>query len=216
MLTFKFFRRNQEPLILCLGAHPDDIEIGCGGTLLRLTEEMPKASFYWVVFSGDGKRQKEANDSAKAFLETPKVSKIIVKQFKDSYFPFIGDQIKGFFEELKRDISPDMIFTHYGNDAHQDHRLISSLTWNTFRDNFVLEYEIPKFDGDLVTPNLYVPLSDVLVKKKTNLILENFSSQQEKPWFTEDSFMSFLRIRGIECNSQSKYAEAFHCRKIVF
>jgi LmbE family N-acetylglucosaminyl deacetylase len=216
MFKVRFFGQNQAPKILCLGAHPDDIEIGCGGTILRIVEEVPNAHFYWVVFSGSEKRIKEAREAANVFLENAKSKEIVIHQFKESYFPFIGASIKDCFEKLKRQFYPDIVFTHNRNDAHQDHCMISSLTWNTFRDHFIMEYEIPKFDGDLTTPNLYVHLSEFQVRKKIDFILEKFVTQKEKPWFTEETFRSILRIRGIESNSPSKYSEAFHCRKIVF
>ncbi|HTY75593.1 MAG TPA: PIG-L deacetylase family protein [Candidatus Nanoarchaeia archaeon] len=211
----KLFASNNELKVLCLGAHPDDIEIGCGGTLLRIAKEVPKAQFYWVVFSGNSQRQKETIESAQIFLNNVTIKKVVVKDFRDSYFPFIGEQIKDYFEQIKQDFSPDIIFTHYRNDAHQDHRLISNLTWNTFRDHLLLEYEIPKFDGDLGTPNLYVNIDETLARRKTSLILENYPSQKEKSWFTAETFMSILRIRGIESNSPTQYAEGFYCRKLV-
>ena len=217
MLKVRFFEaKNQKLNILCLGAHPDDIEIGCGATILRLTREMPGAQFYWTVFSGNEKRGKEACDSANLFLKNVNAKKIDVQAFRESYFPFIGAKIKDYFEKLKNDFSPDLVFTHYTNDAHQDHRLISNLTWNTFRDHVILEYEIPKYDGDLGTPNLFVHLNESDVRRKIGYILSTFRTQEEKQWFTEETFKSILRIRGVESNSQSKYAEGFYCRKIVF
>jgi LmbE family N-acetylglucosaminyl deacetylase len=216
MRKVRFFEENQKLNILCLGAHPDDIEIGCGGTVLRLIEEVPKAQFYWAVFSGDEKRNKEACESANVFLKKVKAKKIEVQGFRESYFPFVGAKIKDYFERLKNEFSPDLVFTHYANDAHQDHRLISNLTWNTFRDHFILEYEVPKYDGDLGIPNLYVHLNESDVRRKTKYIFNIFRTQKEKQWFTEETFKSILRIRGVESNSPSKYAEAFYCRKIVF
>lgn len=215
MLKVRFHDGSQKLNILCLGAHPDDIEIGCGGIILRLIEEVPEAQFYWAVFSGDEKRGKEAWESAKIFLKKVKAKKIDVQNFRESYFPFVGAKIKDYFEKLKNEFSPDVVFTHYGNDAHQDHRLISNLTWNTFRDHFILEYEVPKYDGDLGTPNLYVHLNESDVKRKIKNICDIFKTQKEKQWFTEETFRSILRIRGIESNSPSKYAEAFYCHKIV-
>ena len=213
---FSFLNKNQEPKILCLGAHPDDIEIGCGGTILRILEEAPSAEFCWVVFSGNQKRREEAFQSAELFLRTIESKKIFVEEFRESYFPFIGDQIKDFFEKLKTDFSPDFVFTHYRGDAHQDHRLISELTWNTFRNHFILEYEIPKFEGDLATPNLYVNLDESHVRKKIDYVFEKFVTQREKLWFSKETFRSILRIRGVESNSPTNYSEAFHCRKIIF
>lgn len=215
MLKVRFFEENQKPNILCLGAHPDDIEIGCGGTILRLIEEVPKALFYWVVFSGGEIRGNEACESAKVFLEKVKAKKIDVQDFRESYFPFIGVKIKDYFEKLKNEYSPDIVFTHYANDAHQDHRLISSLTWNTFRDHFIIEYEVPKYDGDLGNPNLYVYLNESHVERKIGFLCKVFQTQKKKQWFDEETFRSILRIRGVESNSPSNYAEAFYCRKII-
>ena len=214
VLKVKVFSEIPKLKILCLGAHPDDIEIGCGGTILRVIKEAPDALFRWVVFSGNQQRREEATQSADLFLKEAKSKKTIVKEFKESYFPFIGDQIKDTFEELKNDFSPDLIFTHYSNDAHQDHRLISNLTWNTFRNNLIFEYEIPKYDGDLGNPNFYVYLSESQVALKTNNICRIFQTQRKKQWFDEETFRSILRLRGVESNSPSKFAEAFYCRKI--
>jgi LmbE family N-acetylglucosaminyl deacetylase len=216
MLKVRFFEGIQKPNILCLGAHPDDIEIGCGGTIQRIIEEVPEVQLYWVIFSGDQKRRKEACDSANLFLKEVKTKKIGVLTFRQSYFPFVGAEIKDYFEKLKQEFSPNIIFTHYGNDAHQDHQVISALTWNTFRDHFILEYEVPKYDGDLGTPNLYVHLNKSHVERKTKYLCDVFQSQKNKQWFDEETFKSILRIRGLESNSPSKYAEAFYSRKIVF
>jgi LmbE family N-acetylglucosaminyl deacetylase len=215
MLKFKFSEKGSEINVLCLGAHSDDIEIGCGGTILKLIDEVDGIKFNWVVFSGDEKRRKETQKSAETLLSKKNLKKLEIKNFRESYFPFNGTYIKEYFEELKAALSPDIIFTHYRNDAHQDHRLISDLTWNTFRDSLILEYEVPKYDGDLGIPNLFVHLDDVIVKKKIDHILDVFITQTGKRWFSEEIFRSILRIRGIESNSPSKYAEAFHCRKIV-
>jgi len=215
MLNVKVFGVIPEPKILCLGAHPDDIEIGCGGTILRIIKEEPEAQFRWVVFSGDKKRREEAYQGADFFLQSAKSKKIDIEHFRDSYFPFIGGRIKDFFEKLKTEFSPDLIFTHYSIDAHQDHRLISNLTWNTFRDQFILEYEIPKYEGDFGNPNLHVCLTEFQVKQKTSHICSIFQTQKEKPWFDEEVFRAILRLRGVECNSPSRFAEAFYCPKIV-
>jgi LmbE family N-acetylglucosaminyl deacetylase len=216
MLKFRLFSQVQDPKILCLGAHPDDIEIGCGGTILRILKEAPEAQFRWTVFSGNQKRREEANQSADILLKEVKSKKIVFEQFKESYFPFNGAQIKDTFEKIKTEFSPDLIFTHYSKDAHQDHRLISELTWNTFRDNLILEYEIPKYEGDLGNPNLHVCLSESDVETKTSHILSIFQTQKTKSWFDEETFRSILRLRGVECNSPSRFAEAFYCNKIVF
>lgn len=213
MLKASFECLDKNLRVLCLGAHPDDIEIGCGGTLLKLAEEKPDAEFFWVVFSGNEQRRQEAVDSANSFVNC---KKMVVKDFRESFFPYCAVEIKDFFEELKREFSPDLVFTHFGKDFHQDHQLISNLTWNTFRNHLIFEYEIPKYDGDLVTPNVYVGLPEGVVNKKISHLMDSFKSQSDKFWFTEETFRSLLRIRGIECNSPSGYAEGFHCRKILF
>ena len=200
---------------MCLGAHPDDIEIGAGGAIQRIIDEIPETDFYWVVFSGNAKRSREAQMSANLLLKNSKANKILIQDFKESYFPFIGSEIKDVFEKLKKDFCPDIIFTHRRGDAHQDHRLISHLTWNTFRDHLILEYEIVKYDGDLKTPTFYVQLSKETVQKKISHIYAFFKTQSAKPWFSDETFRAIMKIRGVESNSPSGYAEAFHCRKIV-
>jgi len=201
--------------ILCLGAHSDDIEIGCGGTVLRILEENPDAEVLWVVMGASGQRADEATASAKSFLARARQKEVIVKEFRDGFFPYIGAEIKGFFEELKRRCAPDLILTHCRNDLHQDHRLVSELTWNTFRNHLILEYEILKYDGDLGTPNVFVPLTESLARRKVGILLDSFRSQLKKNWFTEDAFLAILRLRGLECNAPEKYAEAYHARKLV-
>ena len=214
MLKFKL--NEAEPIhILCLGAHSDDIEIGCGGTILKLIETYPNIICNWVVFSSNSQREGEAYESASRFLKNAKEKNIIIKHFRDGFFPFTGIEIKEYFEELKQDFQPDIVFTHYRNDSHQDHRLISDLTWNTFRNHLILEYEIPKYDGDLGSPNFFVQLDELICHEKINYIIDSFKSQKGKQWFTEDTFLSILRIRGIESNAPNKYAEAFYCRKVV-
>lgn len=201
--------------ILCLGAHSDDIEIGCGGTILRLLEAYPEADVRWVVFSATKQRRREAQKSAKAFLKVAKKSTVVLKSFRESFFPSREEGIKDFFESIKSSFAPDVVFTHYRHDLHQDHRVISQLTWNTFRNHLVLEYEIPKYDGDLGVPNTFVPLDGDVCQTKVRYLLTHFESQQGRQWFTEDLFLSLLRLRGMECNSSSRYAEAFYSRKLV-
>ncbi|MBK8211011.1 MAG: PIG-L family deacetylase [Rhodospirillales bacterium] len=201
--------------VLCLGAHSDDIEIGCGGTVLRLQDEYPELHVHWVVFGAIGDRMQEARSSAEAFLANVKNKTIILKQFRDSFFPYVGEQIKECFEEIKKDVSPDIILTHYRDDLHQDHRLICDFTWNTFRDHLILEYEIPKYDGDMGRPNLFVPLDKPICDRKAALIVESFRSQTGRQWFSEDTFLALMRLRGVEANSPSRFAEAFYCRKIL-
>ena len=199
--------------ILCLGAHSDDIEIGCGGTLLSLLEKYKGTEVLWVAFSSDPAREVEARSSANIFLKNAVMKMIEINKFRNGFFPYFGGEIKDFFELLKDRFSPDLIFTHYRMDLHQDHRTVSDLTWNTFRNHFILEYEIPKYDGDFGTPNFFVPLEPSICHHKIKSILESFRTQSEKHWFTEDLLMSIMRIRGMECASSTKYAEAFYCRK---
>src|SRR6267378_7021022 len=167
--------------VLCLGAHCDDIEIGCGGTILRLLEEHQQLEFLWIVFSSTPQRRQEAKRAARMFLKSAQKSQIVIKDFRDGFFPYQGENIKKFFEALKKSFLPDLILTHYRDDLHQDHRLISDLTWNTFRDHLILEYEIPKYDGDLGTPNCYVPLDDAACREKTSHLLDVFATQRERP-----------------------------------
>jgi LmbE family N-acetylglucosaminyl deacetylase len=217
MLKFEFAKRKDRALkILCIGAHSDDIEIGCGGTILRFLVESNNAEIYWVVFAANAEREVEATKSANLFLKDAKHKNIIVKNFRDGFFPYIGAELKEYFERLKQEFCPDIVFTHYGKDLHQDHRTISELTWNTFRDHLILEYEIPKFDGDLGSPNFFVHLDKAECRKKITKILNYYRSQLDKKWFTRDTFWSILRLRGIESNAPGKYAEAFYCRKIIW
>jgi LmbE family N-acetylglucosaminyl deacetylase len=201
--------------VLCLGAHSDDIEIGCGGTILTLLRQRSDVSVHWVVFSGLARRADEARRSADAFLRRACDAKIDVHEFRDGYFPFIGAEIKDVFETLKNAPAPDLIFTHQGVDFHQDHRLVSQLTANTFRDHVILEYEIPKYDGGLATPNLYVPLDESERATKIELLMTSFGSQRDKRWFSPETFLGLLRLRGIECASPTGYAEGFHGRKAI-
>ena len=200
--------------ILCLGAHSDDIEIGCGGTILRLLRQYPNSVLHWVVFNATGIRATEALRSAKLFAGAVAFQGPTLHTFQDGFMPFAGAEIKKAFEELKS-ASPNLIFTHNRKDAHQDHRLISELTGQTFRDHFILEYEIPKYDGDLGQPNLFVPLEPGVCEKKLDYIMDNFGSQQTKHWFRRDTFLALMRLRGVECNAPGGYAEAFYCHKLV-
>lgn len=204
----------QARTILCLGAHPDDIEIGCGGTLLQLAEQNSGAVFHWVVFSATEVRAEEARHGAEKFIGRERLRGPLLKSFRDGFMPFAGSEIKEVFEGLKP-VSPDLIFTHNRHDAHQDHRLIAELTWNTFRDHLILEYEIPKYDGDLGQPNVFMPLQSEIPQKKTSYLLSIFQSQRSKRWFQEETFLSLMRIRGMECNAPSGYAEAFYARKVT-
>ena len=202
--------------LLCLGAHADDIEIGCGGTILRLAAEVQDLIVRWIVFSGVGPREAEARNSAATFLENVTEKQIEVLRFRDGYFPFQGADIKDCFEAVKRDFDPSQILTHWQGDAHQDHRLVAELTHNTFRDHFVLEYEIPKYDGDLGNPAVYVPLTQAQLQRKLETIGRHFPSQRGRSWFSEETFRAMARLRGIGCNAPEGLAEAFYVRKIVF
>lgn len=201
------------PKCLFLGAHSDDIEIGVGGTILSLLEACPEAEIHWVVFSAQGDRATEAKNSAGAFLEKASHASITLHAFRDGFFPSERVAIKECFESLKHECEPDMIFTHYRDDRHQDHRLLHELTWNTWRNHAIFEYEIPKFDGDLAQPNTFMPLSEEVVTQKIALLLEYFGTQRSKQWFDEETFRGLMRIRGLEAHSPTRYAEAFYCRK---
>jgi LmbE family N-acetylglucosaminyl deacetylase len=216
MLNVTFSKRSPGPKLLCLGAHSDDIEIGCGGTVLRLLEENPATEVCWVVLGAAGARKAEATRSAQTFLAGAQRKDIVVKEFRDGYFPYAGAEVKDFFEALKGKYNPDLVLTHYREDLHQDHRLVSELTWNTFRNHLILEYEIIKYDGDLGAPNYFVHLTEAVARKKIQTLMECFQSQRDKSWFTEDAFSSILRIRGLESNAPEKFAEAYYCRKIVY
>lgn len=214
MLGLRLSRSDGEPLrLLCLGAHSDDIEIGCGGTLLRLLGERDEVHVRWVVMSGADAREQEAHASAERLAERAASLEVDVLGFRDGYFPDQWTDLKRATEELKGEAEPDLIFTHRGVDRHQDHRVVSELTWQTFRDHLVLEYEIPKYEGDLGRPNLYVPLSQETARRKAEHLLEFFPSQREKHWFDEETFRALARLRGVEARSETNYAEAFVGRK---
>lgn len=200
--------------VLCLGAHPDDIEIGCGGTLLTLLAER-RVDCHWVVFSGGGgPREPEARRGATLLLGRPmKSSQVHIHSFRDGFLPYVGGQVKDAFEALAGTVSPDVVFTHARDDRHQDHRLISDLTWNTFRDHLILEYEIPKYDGDLGAPNVFVPIKPAIARNKIRILRSAFVTQRKKRWFTPDTFYGLMRLRGIECGAPEGLAEAFYGRK---
>jgi LmbE family N-acetylglucosaminyl deacetylase len=200
--------------VLALGAHADDIEIGCGGTLLRLAEER-KLEVLWVVFCSTPQRAEEAQVSAAHFLRGAASSRVVVGTHRDGFLPYLAAAVKDEFEALKQQFQPDLVLTHYREDRHQDHRLVSDLTWNTWRNHLILEFEIPKYDGDFGSPNLFVPLSAATLDRKIELVLEAFPTQAGKAWFTPDLFRSVARIRGMECAAPEQYAEAFYCRKMV-
>ena len=199
--------------VLCLGAHSDDIEIGCGGTLLLLLATR-RVRVTWVVFAASGPRAAEARSSATRFLRDAAAKDVRVQNFRDGFLPYQGTVVKEFVETLKN-VRPDVVFTHHRHDRHQDHRLVSDLTWNTFRDHLVLEYEVPKYDGDLTTPNLYVPLPPAVRRRKVSHLLAGFATQRSKRWFSAETFDGLMRVRGIECAAPSGYAEGFHGSKTV-
>lgn len=219
MLTVRFDSQTEtgSPLVvLAVGSHADDIEIGCGGTIMRLLAGGIDVEVHWIVLSGNAERAEEARVSAESFLEGATRRWIVVKSFRDGFFPYDGVPVKEFFEALKAEVSPDVIFTHQRHDLHQDHRFVSELTWNTFRDHLILEYEIPKFDGDLGAPNFFVHLDEATCDTKIERIMAHFGTQLSRHWFTADLFRSLLRLRGMESSSPSGHAEAFYCRKVAF
>jgi LmbE family N-acetylglucosaminyl deacetylase len=199
--------------LLCLGAHCDDIEIGCGGALLRLLAEHPGSEVDWVVLSSTPERERETHASAADFLADARRIRVSVEAFRESYFPWHGEAIKDVLEQARSSCSPDVIFTHHRQDEHQDHRLVAELTWNSFRDHLVLEYEIPKYEGDLGRPGLFVPLSAATAQRKIDLILRHYQSQSRRTWFRPETFQAVMGLRGVECNAPEGLAEAFHCRK---
>jgi LmbE family N-acetylglucosaminyl deacetylase len=201
--------------VLCLGAHSDDIEIGAGATLLGMQDRGVRLDVHWCVLSGGAERELEARASAAEFLSAAESAIIEIMAFRDSFFPEQGDAIKSWFTTLKERVKPDLIFTHRRGDAHQDHQHVSRLTWNTFRDHFILEYEIPKWDGDMGQPNLYVPISALTMKRKVDLLISHFASQRSKQWFDAETFFGLARLRGMECRAPERYAEAFVGRKLA-
>jgi LmbE family N-acetylglucosaminyl deacetylase len=213
MLQFRLDTDQRPPTILLVGAHCDDIEIGCGGSVQRLLSKHPTARFVWVTLSSDAQRGAETRAAAARLLEGAADVIVRVEEFKASYFPHCGPALKDYFETLKA-FKPDLILTHCRHDLHQDHRVVNELTWNTFRDHAVLEYEIPKFDGDLGAPNVFFALSRAEMKRKCDVLIECFPSQRQRQWFSRDTFEAIARLRGIECNAPEGYAEAFYGRKL--
>ena len=201
--------------VLCLGAHSDDIEIGAGATLLSMQERGVRLDVQWCVLSGGGERESEARASAADFLAGAESAQIEVMSFKDSFFPEQGDAIKSWFAALRDRVNPDLVLTHRRGDAHQDHRQVCRLTWNTFRDHAILEYEIPKWDGDMGKPNLYMPISAKILKRKVDLLITHFGSQRSKQWFDAETFFGLARLRGMECRAPERYAESFFGHKLA-
>ena len=206
---------DRPPRLLVIGAHSDDIEIGCGGTVLSLLRRFPGSTVHWVVFSASGDREAEARRSADAFLQDAAERDVRICGFRDGFLPFDGPAVKDYFETLKAAVSPTLVFTHRLEDRHQDHRLLAELTWNTFRHHPILEYEIPKYEGDLGQPNVFVPLSEQVSTRKLDLLMTMFSTQRSKRWFTEDVFKGLMRLRAMEAGLDG-HAEAFHSRKLIF
>jgi LmbE family N-acetylglucosaminyl deacetylase len=200
--------------LLCLGAHCDDIEIGSGGTLLRLLAEHPGSRVDWVVLSSNPERERETRASAADFLAGAAEPRVTVEAFRESFFPYRGEEIKDCFEATKARVSPDLVLTHHRRDEHQDHRLVAELTWNTFRDHLILEYEIPKYEGNLGQPSLFVPLAAEVARRKVELIVRHYRSQASRSWFRPATFEAVMALRGIECHAPEGFAEAFHCRKL--
>ena len=201
--------------ILAIGCHADDIEIGCGGTLLTLTRTIPELEVDWVVLAASGERAEEAHASARAFLAAAGSARVEVHGFRDGFMPYSGGEVKELFEDIKARVDPQLVLTHTRFDLHQDHRLACEFTWNTFRHHLILEYEVPKVDGDLGTPNLFVPLSADLAAEKVALLEEHFRTQAGKHWFDRELFLGLMRVRGMEAVAPERYAEAFICRKGV-
>ena len=200
--------------VLAIGCHADDIEIGCGGTLLTLVRRNPGLEVTWAVLSAEGARRDEAELSARTFLEGAAKVDLRFESFRDGFFPHRGEEVKEWFEALKADVQPTIVFTHTLADRHQDHRLVAELSWNTFRRHLILEYEIPKYDADLGSPNVFVPIEPEVARRKAKLVVELFASQASKHWLDEELLLSVLRLRGIEASPPVRYAEAFHCRKL--
>jgi LmbE family N-acetylglucosaminyl deacetylase len=214
MLALKL-RKGKDPLrIVCLGAHSDDIEIGCGGLILSLIASVRPVEVDWVVFSAASKREQEARRGAALFLKGTRRPRVHIHQFRDGFFPY-DKEIKQVFESLKGSTKPDLVLTHYRTDRHQDHRVLSDLTWNTWRDHLILEYEIPKYDGDFGTPNCFVPLDSAICRRKVKYLDNAFGTQRDKHWFSAETFMGLMRLRGMECRAPRGYAEAFYSRKTV-
>lgn len=215
MLKLGFELAQSRLRLLCIGAHSDDLEIGCGGTVLEWLARHTQVEVTWVVLSAPGQRAAEARGSANELLNGAKRTNLVLRDFRDGYFPAQFDKAKMLFEELKAGEKPDIILTHRLEDRHQDHRLVAELTWQTFRDHLILEYEVPKYEGDLGQPNLYVPLSGATAARKIDLLLTHFGTQRSHNWFKAETFNSLMRLRAVECRAESGFAEAFHVRKCM-
>jgi LmbE family N-acetylglucosaminyl deacetylase len=215
MIPLKWAGAEEKLSLLCLGAHSDDIEIGAGATILSMIAKNPRLEVHWCVLSGEGERQGEAKASAADFLAGAANIEIEILDFRTSYFPEQGEGLKSWFEDLKLRADADVILTHHKDDAHQDHREVNRLTWNTFRDHAILEYEIPKWDGDLGRPNFYMPVAAAALQQKIDLLMKHFGTQRSKDWFDAETFRGLARLRGMECRAPERFAEAFFARKLA-
>ncbi len=202
--------------VLCIGAHSDDIEIGCAGTVLRWLADFEQVHVYWAVLSAHEARNAEARRSANALLRRAASTRVVLGDFKDAHLTADFARAKAFLGALHRGTADvDVVLTHSLDDRHQDHRLIAEMTWQTWRDHLILEYEIPKYEGDLGRPNLYVPLPKAIAARKVSHLMRHFGSQRSKAWFSESTFQGLMHLRSIECRAASGFAEAFNCRKAV-
>lgn len=216
MLALLLAAEPAEPLrLLCIGAHSDDLEIGCGGTLMSMLGAQRPVHVTWVVLSANGARAVEARRSASHLLKRAASLDLVLGEFRDGHLPADFAAAKAFFESLKTRLRPHLIFTHRLEDRHQDHRLAGELTWNTFRDHLILEYEILKYEGDLAQPNVYVPLTATVARRKAAHLERHFGSQRGKSWFDGENFLALARLRALECRAPAGFAEAFHARKLV-
>lgn len=196
--------------VLCIGAHPDDIEIGSLGTLQRLHDSGRIRRMVWVVATGDDLRSQETKASSKGLVEE---DDLFVLGFRDGHLPGVVSEMKDAIAESTSGFTPNLVFSPWAGDAHQDHRLVAEVAAQLFRDNLHLEYEIPKYDGDLGRPSFYVPLEEREIDAKMDHLERHYPSQATKPWFDRVTLRSLPRLRGIE--ARADYAEAFHCRRIV-
>jgi LmbE family N-acetylglucosaminyl deacetylase len=213
MIPLSVGRAGERLSLLCIGAHSDDIEIGAGGAILSLIGRGIRLDVTWCVVSARGKREDEARASAAEFLAGAEAAAIELGGFDDSYFPAQAREIKEWVAAMRSRPAPDIVFTHRRDDAHQDHRTVNQITWNLYRDHLILEYEIPKWDGDLGQPNTYVPLSRDGLARKVQLLSRHFGSQRSKDWFDAETFTGLARLRGMECRAPEGFAEAFTSRK---
>lgn len=200
--------------IVCIGAHCDDIEIGCGGSLVALSQAYPLSHFHCWVFSGNAARAAESRACLTQLLDAERFT-LQVFDHRDGYFPAQWAQVKERLATLSQTINADLVFTHTARESHQDHRVLAELTWNHFRRHTVLEYEIAKYEGDLGRANFYIPLSTEQFEAKLSALLSAFPSQASKGWFTRNTFEAIARLRGVESHATSGYAEAFRARKSV-